>query len=159
MHTKNFILLILIAVLVGCAGPKLYVQDLQIDSFDGTTLHYTATVLNSDKKGPGLCKPKAVDGPIILQAWSANTQDLSNRRRVQGGTTILLAGNKLDPGSTITHSGRTVNPLIQGTDIYLVIQIYTSDATVTFPNPAIDETGKRCQRIVTRRAVTIPYGN
>jgi len=151
-------LLALLLVLVSCTGPKIYVQDLRIDSFDGRTLHYTVTVLNSGSSGPGLCRPGAAKGPIAIQAWSSRTQDLSSGNRVQGGTEIVPAGSQLDPGQSVTYSGRTVNPLIEGNDVYLVLQAYTSQAEVTFPNPAVDP-GIRCQKHVGTSAIAIPYGN
>jgi len=155
MITRTSFVLML-AVISGCAGPKIYVQDLRIDSFDGNTAQFTVTVVNSGTSGPGLCRPKTAKGPITLQAWSSHTQDLSSGNRAQGGRQIVPADGQLEPGQSVSYSGQTVNPLIPGNDIYLVLQAYTSAANVTFPNPAVDP-GLRCQKHVGTKAIAVPY--
>jgi hypothetical protein len=141
-------LLALAAVATGCAGPQLYFHDLRVDSFDGTTLRYTVTILLRDTNGPALCWPQAITEPIILQSWSGPNPDVTGGIRAQGGSTILQAGAVLNPGQTITVTRTTVAPLVPGQDVYLIPQVYVYRA---------DPTPRRCERIGVQRAVLVPY--
>ena len=146
--------------LLGCSGPKLYVTDLQVLSFDGTTLTYQVEVTNGS--GSPFCSAAPVKGPIAVQAWSAPTQDVfAPGRRAQGGREIVTANAELAPGASVTFPvPRTASaPFVPGRDDFLIVQVYTSEGSPTFPNPASHDKNSRCKRVVVERAVPIPYGN
>jgi hypothetical protein len=152
---------LLAGTLVGCSGPKLYLENARITAFNRSakTVSWTADVTNSSSGGSWFCKRTSASGWITMQAWLTQSTDLDELPRIPaGGLMVVPDGGSLAIGETKT--GGLSNVRLASSDLssytYLIIEAYTKVANAGFPYPGDTRKNTYCARYAVRQAVPLP---
>ena len=126
--------LVAAAVLTGCQGPRLKLENAEVTSFDivAKTVSWSTNIRNSTAGQNYLfCRRTKARGELRVQAWLTQSTDLADFPKLPAGGILAVAeGDALDPGDTtsvgLTGVGLQANNLSEFQ--YLIIEAYTEKA-------------------------------